>query len=280
MNLTDTHCHLNLPQFDEDRQLVLQRAAESGVQRMLVPAMDWESCLAILEFVQTKPELFAALGFHPTEAQGWSEGSHEKLAALLDQNRHNPKIVAIGEIGLDYYWIKETEKRAWQSQVLKQQLRLAQEMNKPVVVHMREQGDAWFGEASIELLNILEEWQQSLAAQAHPLALRPGVLHSFNGTLETAGRAISHNFMIGVTGPVTYKNADQKREIIRAIPLDKLLIETDSPYLAPVPHRGQRNEPAYVARIADKIAEIHSKDPAEIAEITTSNAAKLFAWGE
>lgn len=280
MKLTDTHCHLNLPQFDEDRQLVLQRAVEAGVQRLLIPAMDWASCLSIVEFIQTEPGLFAALGFHPTRAEGWSEGSYERLLDLLDQNRQNPKFVAVGEIGLDYYWVEEPEKRAWQRQVLKQHLRLAQAMNKPVVVHMREQGDAWFGDASIDLLKILEEWQKSLTAQDHPLALRPGVLHSFNGTLETASRAISHHFMIGVTGPVTYKNADLKREVIQAIPLDRLLIETDSPYLAPVPHRGQRNEPAYVARIADKIAEIHSKDPAEIAEITTSNAAKLFAWGE
>jgi TatD DNase family protein len=145
---------------------------------------------------------------------------------------------------------------------------------------MREENDAWFGQASVNLLNILGEWQANLAAKAHPLAQRPGVLHSFNGTLETARKALALNFLIGVTGPVTYKNAEQKREIIRQLPIAKLLIETDAPFLAPVPHRGRRNEPAYVGHIADKIGEIHSKSPAEIAAITTANAARLFAWGE
>jgi len=142
---------------------------------------------------------------------------------------------------------------------------------------MREQDDAWFGDASMDLLEILTEWQSGLSGD---LRERPGVLHSFNGTLETAQKALALNFYLGVTGPVTYSNADKKREVISQLPLDRLLIETDGPYLTPVPHRGKRNEPAYVVHIADKIAEIHSKSPAEIAEITTANAARLFAWGD
>jgi TatD DNase family protein len=142
---------------------------------------------------------------------------------------------------------------------------------------MREEGDAWRGAASEDLLEILEDWQRGLHGK---LAERPGVLHSFNGNLETAEEALALNFYIGVTGPVTYKNADKKREIIRQLPLDRILIETDAPFLAPVPHRGKRNEPAYVLHIADKIAEIHSKSPAEVAALTTSNAARLFAWGD
>jgi TatD DNase family protein len=126
-------------------------------------------------------------------------------------------------------------------------------------------------------LEILAHWQRGLQA---PLAERPGVLHSFNGDLEAAQKALALNFFIGITGPVTYKNADKKREIIAQLPMDKILIETDSPFLAPVPHRGKRNEPAYVLHIADKIAEIHSKSPAEIASLTTANAARLFAWGD
>ena len=142
---------------------------------------------------------------------------------------------------------------------------------------MREENDEWFGQASIDLLEILTEWSRDLSGT---LGEKPGVLHSFNGELETAQKALDLNFYIGVTGPVTYKNAEKKREVIKQIPLDRLLIETDSPFLAPVPFRGKRNEPAYVAHIADKIAEIHFKSPADIAEITTANAERLFAWGD
>ena len=138
---------------------------------------------------------------------------------------------------------------------------------------------SWYGPASIHLLEILAEWQNELKAQNHPLAEKPGVLHSFNGTFETAQTAIDHNFYIGVTGPVTYKNAEEKRNVIKKIPLEKLLIETDAPFLAPVPHRGKRNEPAFVAHIADKIAEIHMTTHEQVAEITSANANRLFGWG-
>ena len=164
-------------------------------------------------------------------------------------------------------------------QLLKQQLKLAQEVNKPVIIHMREENDAWFGQASVDLLEILSEWQQELRAQNHPLANKPGVLHSYNGNLETAQKAIDLNFLIGVTGPVTYKNAEVKRDIVKQIPLTKLLIETDAPFLTPVPHRGRRNEPAFVTHIADKIAEIHMTTLEQVAEITTNNANHLFGWG-
>jgi TatD DNase family protein len=186
-------------------------------------------------------------------------------------------VVAIGEIGIDYYWVKDSKERAFQRETLKQQLEFAKEIDKPVVIHMREENDEWFGEASGDLLKILEDWHRTLQGT---MAEKPGVLHSFNGTLETAQKAMALNFYIGVTGPITYKNADKKREIIGQIPLDRLLIETDSPFLAPVPFRGKRNEPAFVHHIADKISEIHSKSPAEIAAITTANAARLFAWGD
>ena len=137
----------------------------------------------------------------------------------------------------------------------------------------------WFGHASVDLLNILNEWHQKLSAQDHPLKEKPGVLHSYNGNLETAQKAIELNFYIGVTGPVTYKNAEEKRQIIRQLPLEHLLIETDSPFLSPVPHRGKRNEPAFVAHIADKIAEIHMTTREQVAQITTMNANRLFGWG-
>lgn len=287
--LTDTHCHLDFEKFDPDRPAVIQRALETGLSRILIPALDWDSSLAAVELARTHPALFAAVGFHPTDAEKWDKSSYVNLKNLIIESTSSPleqqaarlhnKIVAIGEIGLDYYWVREPEKQAHQRDVLKQQLQLAQEVSKPVVIHMREADDAWFGQASIDLLDILAEWQGDLQAQAHPLAESPGVLHSFNGTLDTAQKAIALNFFIGVTGPVTYKNAEEKRQIIRQLPLDRLLIETDAPFLTPVPHRGKRNEPAFVAHIADKIAEIHMTTREQVAKRTSDNAARLFGWG-
>ncbi|HEX2992571.1 MAG TPA: TatD family hydrolase [Anaerolineales bacterium] len=287
--LTDTHCHLDFEKFEPDRPAVIQRALETGLSRILIPALDWDSSLAAVQLARTHPALFAAVGFHPTDVEKWAKNSYENLRNLIIEPASSPleqkaarlhnKIVAIGEIGLDYYWVREPEKQAHQRDVLKQQLQLAQEVSKPVVIHMREADDAWFGQASTDLLDILAEWQGDLQAQAHPLAEAPGVLHSFNGNLDTAQKAIALNFFIGVTGPVTYKNAEEKRQIIRQLPLDRLLIETDAPFLTPVPHRGKRNEPAFVAHIADKIAEIHMTTREQVAKRTTDNAARLFGWG-
>ena len=288
--LTDTHCHLDFNKFDADRQDVIQRANDAGVHRILVPALDQESSLAAIELAASHPGIFAAVGFHPTDLDKWKDTSIRNLQSLfLTPNgkplaRREPvpathnKIVAIGEIGLDYYWVKEPEKRAFQRAAFTQQLQLAQDVNKPVIIHMREENDAWFGQASVDLLEILTDWHTELRAQNHPLTQRPGVLHSFNGNLETAQKAIAMNFCIGVTGPVTYKNAEEKRQIIRQLPLERLLIETDAPFLTPVPHRGKRNEPAFVKYIADKIAEIHNTTLEHVARVTSQSAHRLFGW--
>lgn len=274
--LTDTHCHLDLNRFDDDRDAVFQRALESGIGRILIPALDLESSKTVIRLANSQPNVFAAIGFHPTDLDTWTDSSINNLYELATNKE---KVVAIGEIGLDYYWVKGPDKQAVQRERLKQQLQLAQEVKLPVIIHMREENDAWFGPASTDLLEILTAWHAELKAQDHPLAEKPGVLHSFNGTLETAQTALAHNFYIGVTGPVTYKNAEQKRNIIKEIPLNKLLIETDAPFLAPVPHRGKRNEPAFVAHIADKIAEIHMTTREQVATITSANANDLFGWG-
>jgi TatD DNase family protein len=283
--LTDTHCHLDFNKFDEDRDAVLQRAIEAGVERILIPALELESSKAVVRLANSHPILFAAVGFHPTDLDNWNEESVENLRGLIfphpnpSPSGRGDKIVAIGEIGLDYYWVKEPEKQARQRLVLKEQLQLAREAGLPVIIHMREAGDAWFGQASVDLLEILTEWQSGLAAEGHPLAEKPGVLHSFNGNLETAQKALEHHFYIGVTGPVTYKNAEEKRQIIRQLPLERLLIETDAPFLTPVPHRGKRNEPAFVVHIADTIAKIHMTTREQVARITSENANRLFGWG-
>jgi TatD DNase family protein len=273
--LTDTHCHLDFNKFEPDREAVIERAFEAGVQRILIPALDVESSLAAINLAGTYPQLYAAVGFHPTDLGKFSVEGFERLRELAER----PKVVAVGEIGIDYYWIKEEEQRAFQREILKKQLKFAQAVNKPVIIHMREENDLWFGRASADLLDILGEWHEELRAANAPLAEKPGVLHSFNGNLATAQKAVALHFLIGVTGPITYKNAEEKRNIIAQLSLTSLLIETDAPFLTPVPHRGRRNEPAFVAYIADKIAEIHKTTREQVAEITAANAARLFGWG-
>ena len=281
--LTDTHCHLDYSKFDEDREAVIRRAIDAGVKRILIPGLDYESSLAAVRLSDAYPGNFAAVGFHPTDLDKWNGQSIESLHELVAAQQGKVsilknKLVAVGEIGLDYYWVKESEKRAFQREALRQQLKLAQESNKPVIIHMREENDAWFGQASTDLLEILSEWYSALVADNHPLAEKPGVLHSYNGNLQTAQKALSLNFYIGITGPVTYKNAEEKRQIVRHLPLERLLIETDAPFLTPVPHRGSRNEPAFVVHIADKIAEIHNTTREHVARVTYQNANRLFGW--
>jgi TatD DNase family protein len=273
MRITDTHCHLDYNKFDSDREEVIQRANDAGLTKLLVPALQHKSSKEAVRLAEKYQSVYAAVGFHPTDLEEFNPQTFDEVKKLAD----HPKVVAIGEIGIDYYWVKEKDKREFQHEALKGQLQFAKEINKPVIIHMREENDAWFGEASIDLLNILEEWQKSLTGS---LAEKPGVLHSFNGTLETAQKGLDLNFYIGVSGPVTYKNADKKREIIAQLPLTKLLLETDSPFLSPIPVREKRNEPSYILHIADRIAEIHATSRAEIAKITTANAARLFAWGD
>jgi TatD DNase family protein len=273
--LTDTHCHLDFHTFDEDRPAVIERARAAGVERILLPALDLESSRSVIGLADAHADLYAAVGFHPTDLEKFSEEAFAEVKQLAG----HPRVLAIGEIGIDYYWVKEAPKRRFQQEALRRQLAFAQSVEKPVVIHMREENDAWSGDASTDLLEILREWHHMLEAEGHPLRVKPGVLHSFNGNLETAQQAIEMDFYIGVTGPVTYKNAEEKRRIIGQLPLERLLIETDAPFLTPVPHRGKRNEPAFVAYIADKIAEIHMTTREQVAEITAANAARLFGWG-
>ena len=278
MSLTDTHCHLDFSKFDEDRDAVIQRAIDAGVTKILMPAINLESCLSVIRLAQSHPNLYAAIGFHPTDADKWNASSVDALRNIA-QSADN-KVVAIGEIGLDYYWVKENEKRAHQRQVLQQQLNLASEVKKPVIIHLREENNMDAGEASKDILEILETWHKALQSAENPLAKRPGVFHSFGGSFEIAQKAMAMNFYIGVTGPVTFKNAPERHALVKQLPLERLLIETDAPFLTPHPHRGKRNEPAFVSEIADKIAQLHSRSQSEAASITSANAARLFGWGD
>jgi len=278
LNLTDTHCHLDLEKFDADRSDVLARAWQAGLIRILIPGLDLASSRRVIRLAETHPNLFAAVGVHPSESLGFGPASLLELRALALRDGQGPhsKIVAIGEIGLDYYW--DDAPHAWQQSVLSQQLDLAAELNLPVVLHLREAADALDGDCSRDMLAILETWVGRLRLEDHPLAQAPGVLHSFSASGTIAARALDLNFYIGVTGPLTFKNAEAKREVVKSLPLERLLIETDAPFLAPVPQRGRRNEPAFVRHIADKIAEIHNKTPEDVAAQTAANAARLFSW--
>jgi TatD DNase family protein len=273
MSLTDTHCHLDFEKFDADRHVVLDRARQAGLTRILIPGLDLPSSLRVVKLAESDPILYAAVGFHPTDALQWREDSLPALEALAK----NEKVVAIGETGLDYYW--DSAPRDVQQRVLVEQLNLAARVKLPVVIHLREAADAEAGDCATDLLKILEQWVTRLRAESSPLAERPGVLHSFSGNRQTADQALDLGFYIGITGPVTYKNAEAKRRVVAALPLVKILIETDAPFLAPVPQRGKRNEPAFVGHIADKIGEIQKIDPQEVARITSANAVRLFCWG-
>lgn len=270
MTLTDTHCHLDSIKFDADRDEVLLRAQQAGITRILIPGVTWSSSQSAVELAENHGILFAATGIHPTEVTGVDGSTLNDLRKLAK----HPKVKAIGEIGLDYYWDRAAHDL--QQKVLKEQLELAAELSLPVVIHFREKGDAADGECASDLLKILEEWTDSLRREKSPLAGRPGVLHSFSGSAETARQAMRLYFYLGVTGPVTYRK--DRAALIATLPRERLLIETDAPYMAPVPQRGKRNEPAFVRHIADKIAMLQSCTVEEVEAATCANAARLFSW--
>jgi TatD DNase family protein len=274
--LVDTHCHLNFESFNTDRPAVLERARQVGVRRILNPGIDLPTSRSALALAEATPEVYAAVGIHPNDADAWEAGTLAELKRLAG----HPKVVAIGEIGLDDYW--EKTPRALQEQVLQAQLELAAELGLPVVIHTRNGRAAGDHRATQDALAILGEWQRGLASagnpQANALAQRPGVLHSFSDSLEFARAAVLANFYIGVTGPVTFKKADELRRVAGGAPLERLLIETDAPFLTPHPHRGERNEPAYVRFVAERIAELRDQPVEQFAQIITENAERLFLW--
>lgn len=259
MNLFDTHCHLDFSGYDEDRDAVIQRAFEAGVRQILIPGVDFASLERTQPLVQAYDHLVMAVGIHPNSTADWTDANLEKLR----QAAADPKVVAIGEIGLDYYWDespKEMQRRAFEAQ-----LTLAAELELPVIIHNRD--------ASEEVLPILESWVRTLPES---LKESPGVLHSFSAPPEYADRALAAGFYLGFTGRVTYKKADELRSIAARVPKDRILIETDGPFLPPHPHRGKRNEPAYVALVAARIAGLHLMDSDTFAELSTANGQRLF----
>jgi TatD DNase family protein len=263
--LTDTHCHLDFEAFDSDREQVLERARQAGVARIMNPGIDLQSSKAALQLAENNAEVFAAVGVHPNSATTFNDRT---LLQQLSELAAHPKVVAIGEIGLDYY--RDRAPREVQLRVFRLQLELASESGLPVIIHNRQ--------ATEDVLSILLEWHTQLISISSPLARSPGVLHSYSDNEKNGLKAIAMNFFIGITGPVTFQNARTLQRVVSALPVANLLIETDAPFLTPHPRRGQRNEPAMVRQVAEKIAELHSSTVTEIAARTTENADGLFNW--
>ena len=260
---TDTHCHLDFDRFEQDREEVLERAWEAGLKWILNPGIDPQTNQAAIDLATEYPgQVSAAVGIHPNFGKPWNE----MLLSDLRRQAQQPRVVAIGEIGLDYY--RQHTPFEQQRVMFTAQLELAAELILPVVIHNRD--------ASDDLITILKSWHEALKKDHNPLAERPGVLHSFSADEKTAQRAIAMNFLIGVSGPVTFKNASELKSIIQNLPLDHLLLETDAPFLTPHPHRGKRNEPAYIPLIAEEIARLHHTSVDQVAEITYANAMRLF----
>jgi len=281
LELVDTHCHLDFNNFDKDREEVILRSRAAGLTHLLIPGVTLDSSRNAVRLSENNPSIFAAIGIQPNDSLTWNEDSVHDLTELFLSNSIptkpvNKKIVAIGEIGLDYYW--DAAPHAHQKMILWEQLHLAATLNLPVILHLREMKDAEYGLCAEDLRDILTDWTGQLISTKNPLSSHPGVLHSFSGDLDTAQKAIQMGFFIGVTGPVTFKNAKKRQELIAAIPLEHLLLETDAPFLTPHPNRGHRNEPANIQFVANKVAELHKESLARVAGQTCMNAKKLFNW--
>ncbi len=255
MRLSDTHTHLHFDQYAADLSAVIHRAEQGGVERILTLGTDYSSSLKSLEIARNHPGIFAAVGIHPTDV---FHNEKEDLDRIKKMAEKESRIVAIGEIGLDLYW-KEVPLDK-QIPVFEQMLHLASELALPVVIHNRD--------AHREMQDFFRE--QSI----HNLK---GVMHSFSGTVEDARFYLERGLHVSFTGVITFKNF-KNLPLVQSVPLDRLLLETDSPFLTPVPMRGKRNEPGFVRYVAGKLAEIYGISSEELCEITAENARSLFQW--
>lgn len=262
LTLVDTHVHIDFGQFDQDREAVLQRAFEAGVQAIIDVGADLASSRRAVElaggwsFAQGRPAIWAAVGVHPHEADTVTPAALAELRALARENR----VVAVGEIGLDYY--RDLSPRDKQRDAFVAQLDLARELGLPVIIHDRDAHD--------DTLALLRA-----AARAQGGQLR-GVMHCYSGGPGLVGQVLDLGLHIGVDGPVTYPKSTRLAEVVRLVPLQRLLVETDCPYLTPQPRRGQRNEPAYVRYVVERVAELHGLSPEEVGRATSENARALF----
>lgn len=249
----DTHAHIAASDFASDIDAVVTRAHEAGVSRIVCVADNLRSAHGSVDLAMRYDSVYATAGIHPHNAEAAVEDDFTKLRTLLAHER----VVAVGEMGLDFHY--DFSPVDVQKQVFRRQIELAQEFNRPIIMHSRK--------AEHDVLDILGEVGIPKAG---------GVMHCFWGDLRAAQRTVDAGLYIGVGGPVTFKNAGDLREILKSLPLDRILVETDSPYLAPVPFRGKRNEPAYVAQTGRALAELLGLSDDEMARVTTENAIRLF----
>lgn len=255
--LFDTHVHLNAWQFKEDREETIQRAFDAGVEYMVVVGFDHETIPLAIEIAEAYDTIYVAVGWHPVDAIDMTD---RELSWIEELSKH-PKVVAIGEMGLDYHWDKSP--KDVQVEVFRKQIRLAKKLNMPIIIHNRE--------ATEDIIQILDEEDAKTVG---------GIMHCYNDSVDYIKQCLDMNFYISLGGPVTFKNATHPKEVAKAVPFDRLLIETDAPYLAPHPKRGKRNEPAYVKLVAEKIAELRGISFEEVADQTTKNAFHVFGINE
>ncbi|NGP45790.1 TatD family hydrolase [Bacillaceae bacterium SIJ1] len=257
MKLFDTHTHLNVDQFLEDRDEVFLRAREAGVEKMVVVGFDRETIRSALSFSEMHESVYVAVGWHPVDAIDFVQEDFQWLDTLASHD----KVVALGEMGLDYYWDKSP--KAIQKEVFARQIQLAKKHKLPIIIHNRD--------ATRDVVDVLK---------AENAAEVGGIMHCFAGDEDVARECLDMNFYISLGGPVTFKNAKLPKEVAKIVPSDRLLIETDCPFLAPHPYRGKRNEPAYVRLIAEQIAELRNESVEKIAQQTYDNACRLFGISE
>ena len=250
--LFDTHAHYDSRQFDADRDEVLSGLPGRGVGLVVNPGCDLPSSRKAVEIARQYPFVYAAVGIHPEDCGDWEESQLEELRQLTA----DPKVVAIGEIGLDYYW-KENPPRELQKEVFRRQLELAQSLRLPVIVHDRD--------AHGDCMDLVRDYPQVT-----------GVFHCFSGSAEMARELVARGWMISFTGVLTYQNARKAVEAVQAVPIERIMIETDSPYMAPVPFRGKRCDSGLVRYTCERLAEIKGISPEECAEITLANGKKFF----
>jgi TatD DNase family protein len=248
--LIDTHAHLDSPKFDNDRDDVISRARQAGIDTIVNIGFNRETIPTTMALAEKYDFIYAVVGWHPTDA---IDMKLEADLAWIEQLCGHPKVVAIGEIGLDYYW--DTSPKEIQQTVFREQIRLARRLNKPIVIHNRD--------AHEDIVRLLKEEKASEVG---------GIMHCFSGSWETAKQCLDLNFHISFGGPITFKNARVPKQVLEHVPLDRILFETDAPYLTPHPYRGQRNESAYVRLVAETAAEIKGLTLEEISKISSDNA--------
>jgi TatD DNase family protein len=261
--LADTHCHLDLSQFDGDRAAVIARAQAAGVQYVVNPGIHLASCRRALALAEEQHGVYAAVGVHPNE--GDCAMFDDRTAEALQEMAARPKVVAIGEIGLDYYWQRVPPEQ--QKLALRRQLALAADLDLPVILHSRQ--------SNADLLWELAQLGPMIRKKRGDCAIL-GIWHAFSGDAADAATAYELGFLLGLGGPVTFQNARSLRELVPDLRSDRLVLETDAPYLTPHPHRGRRNEPAYLPLVADALAELYGMPADLLVEKTTTTALRCF----